>query len=76
MAKTELTDEQVELEIKRLTNSEEVKLARAEQRAKYQRRQYMYQLRAMHKRGAYLMSQGIEEDNILTCLYGDDYEGC
>ena len=36
-----LTDEDVEVEIERLSNSAEVKLARAEQRVKYRRRQYM-----------------------------------
>jgi hypothetical protein len=34
-----LTDEQVEMEIKRLSKSEDVKLARKEQRLKYKRRQ-------------------------------------
>ena len=40
-----LTDEQVEREIERLNNSEAVQIARREQRLKYKRRQYMYQLR-------------------------------
>lgn len=35
MAREYLTDEEVELEIQRLTNSKEVKLARLEQRLKY-----------------------------------------
>ena len=43
MSKREkLTDEQVELEIQRLTASEEVKLARKEQRLKYARRSYFF----------------------------------
>lgn len=56
------TDEQVEAEIERLSASELVKLARSEQRAKYRRRQYMYQLRSLEKRGAELEEQGFTED--------------
>lgn len=40
-----LTDEQVEVEIEKLSNSEYVKLGRKEQRLKYKRRQYLYTLR-------------------------------
>ena len=40
-----LTDEQVEMEIERLRNSERVKLANKEIRIKLRRRKYMYQLR-------------------------------
>lgn len=36
-----MTDEQVEAEIDRLNASEDVQLARKEQRLKYKRRQYM-----------------------------------
>lgn len=54
MEKDYLTDEQVEAEIERLTHSEHVRLARCEQRAKYRRRQYLYQLRSMERRGAQL----------------------
>ena len=54
-----LTDERVELEIERLTNSEAVKLARREQRIKYRRRQQLYTLRALEKRGKQLMAEGV-----------------
>lgn len=54
-----LTEERVEQEIERLTNSEAVKLARREQRIKYRRRQQMYTLRALEKRGKQLMAQGV-----------------
>ena len=54
-----LTDEQVELEIARLTASPYVALAKAEQRIKYRRRQYMYQLRSLEKRGKELEKLGI-----------------
>ena len=37
-----LTDEQVEIEIERLLNSEDVALAKKEIRIKDKRRQYMY----------------------------------
>lgn len=59
MAKDFLTDEQVELEIERLTNSEAVRLARREQRIRYRRRQYLYQLRDLEKKGKALMDAGI-----------------
>lgn len=63
-----LTDAQVEMEIERLTHSEYVQLAIAEQRAKYRRRQYMYKLRGMEKRGMELAEKGIDED-----YFGDGY---
>lgn len=54
-----LTDEQVEDEIARLLESPHVKLARKEQQIRYRRRQYMYQLRNMEKRGKQLESDGV-----------------
>lgn len=54
-----LTDEQVEMEIARLTASPYVALAKTEQRIKYRRRQYMYQLRSLEKRGKELEKLGI-----------------
>lgn len=54
-----LTDDQVEAEIKRLTKTEAVKLARREQRIKYRRRQRLYTLRALEKRGKQLISEGV-----------------
>ena len=59
MARDFLTDDEVEAEIERLTNSEAVKLARREQRIKYRRRQQLYTLRAFEKRGKQLMAQGV-----------------
>ena len=64
MAREFLTDEEVEAEIERLTKSEAVKLARREQRIKYRRRQYLYQLRAFEKRGKQLMEQGITYEDL------------
>lgn len=59
-----LTDEQVEIEIAKLLESPYVKLAKLEQRIKYRRRQYMYQLRNYEKRGQALSEQGITEDTL------------
>lgn len=63
MAKDYLTDADVELEIARLKESEAVKLAQKEQKFKYRRRQYLYQLRWYEKRGKELMRQGITADD-------------
>lgn len=71
-----LTDEQVEKEISRLSKSEDVKLAKQETRIKNRRRQYMYQLRVMEKRGKELAELGITSDNMEQMLFGgeDDAE--
>lgn len=62
MAKTHkdwLTDEQVEVEIKKLLETPEVKLAKKETALRYRRRQYLYGLRNMAKRGKEMMEAGI-----------------
>lgn len=64
MARDVLTDEQVEVEIERLRESPDVKLAQLESRIKYKRRQYMYQLRFWEKRGRELRSRGITEESL------------
>ena len=64
MAKDFLTDDDVEREIARLTETEEVKLARREMRLKYKRRQQLYTLRALEKRGRELQEAGITIENI------------
>ena len=64
MAKDFLTDEAVEREIARLTATHEVKLARRELRLKYKRRQQLYTLRALEKRGKELAAAGITLENI------------
>lgn len=70
MAKYGLTDEQVEMEIERLNKSPLVALARREQRIKYRRRQYLYQLRDLEKRGKALEESGITMD-VLNGMYDD-----
>jgi len=59
MAREHLTDEEVEIEIDRLTHSKEVKLARLEQRLKHAKRQQLYTLRYLEKRGKKLIEEGI-----------------
>ena len=57
-----LTDEEVEIEIERLNASEAVALARREMRLKYRRRQRLYQLRDLEKKGNALMAAGITRE--------------
>ena len=64
MAKRLLTDEQVEAEIKRLNQSEYVKLARKAERVKYARRQYLYTLRQLENKGRALMENGVNDELI------------
>ena len=53
-----LTDAKVEEEIAKLRESEYVALARAEERQRYRRRQYLYSLRNLEKRGRKLAEEG------------------
>lgn len=71
MARDLLTDEMVEEEIRRLNDSEAVQLALREQKIKYRRRQKMYQLRWMEKRGQKMMAEGITLDNIEEKMFED-----
>lgn len=65
MRKSEfLTDEQVEIEIKRLNESPDVLLARQERRIKYRRRQYLYELRCLEKRGKELSEKGYTYESL------------
>ena len=64
MAREFLTDEEVELEIERLSASPLVALARQEQRIRYRRRQYMYILRNLEKKGKQLKAQGITAEKL------------
>lgn len=65
---TWLTDEEVEQEIERLNASEAVALARREIRLKYKRRQRLYQLRDLEKKGKALLAAGITRE-VLDALY-------
>ena len=66
-----LTDEQVEVEIARLLASEDVLLAKKEARIKLRRRQYMYNLRTLEKRGKQLRKDGITMENMEHRLFSD-----
>lgn len=66
-----LTDAEIETEIQRLLSSDDVKLAKMEQRILYRRRQYCYQLRTMEKRGKQLKADGITLENMESRLFGD-----
>ena len=65
-----LTDAQVEAEIERLRNSEAVALARRKQRLEYRRRQFLYQLRDLEKKGKALLAAGLTRE-VLDGMYGD-----
>lgn len=67
-----VTDEQVESEINELSKSEFVKLARKEKQIKYRRRQYLYQLRDLEKRGKKLAELGVTENNIEWMIFEGD----
>lgn len=75
MKKDFLTDEQVEQEIERLTHSDDVALAKKEIRIKYKRRQYMYQLRTMEKRGKELAKLGYTYENLEEMMFGEELDG-
>lgn len=66
MANKFLTDAQVEEEIARLSKSPYVKLARQQERIKYQRRQYLYGLRDLEKKGKalYEKMEGLDIEGI------------
>lgn len=66
-----LTDEQVEAEIERLNASEAVALARREMRLKYRRRQRLYTLRDLEKKGKALMEAGITRE-VLDAMYEEE----
>ncbi len=69
-----LTDDMVEKEIARLNATNEVKLAQKELRLKYKRRQRLYQLRDLEKRGKRLMEAGVTFDNIEEMMREEEAE--
>ena len=73
MAKEFLTDEQVEQEIERLSASPEVALARRYQRIKYRRRQFLYTLRDLEKKGKALEEAGITRE-VLDEMCGEEFD--
>lgn len=74
MAEKFLTDEQVEQEIERLRQSPLVALARREQRLRYKRRQFLYQLRDLEKKGKALAKAGITMEVLNGLSDTEDYD--
>lgn len=74
--RSELTDDEVEREIENLERSEFVKLARKEARLKYARRQRLYNLRNLQKRGQQLKEAGVtfEELERRARMQSPDYD--
>ena len=64
MAKEFLTDKQVDTEIGRLLESPMVKLAKRDQAIRYRKRQYMYNLRTLEKRGIELANMGVTLESL------------
>ena len=58
------TENQIEQEIKTLSESPVVQLARKAQRAKYQKQQRLYQLRFLERRGRELHEAGVTMETI------------
>lgn len=69
-----LTDEQVEQEIERLRQSPHVALARREQRIRYRRRQFLYTLRDLEKKGKALERAGINMEVLNALAEVEDYD--
>lgn len=70
MARELLADDQLEAEIKRLSESEYVRLARKENRLKVEKqKQKLYVLRSLEKRGKELSDMGITFDNIKDVMF-------
>lgn len=76
MAREVLTDDKLEEEIKRLSESEYVRLARKENRLKVEKqKQKLYVLRSLEKRGKKLSDMGITFDNIKDLMFDKAEEG-
>lgn len=69
-----MTDEELNEEIKRLTASDAVRLARAEIRNKYRRQQYLYQLRSLEKRGNELIRLGYTAESFSAAFEEENYD--
>ena len=65
------TDAEVEMEIIRLRDNDDVHLAQKELRLKSRRRIYLSQLKWLEKRGKELREQGITFENIKDKMFSD-----
>ena len=74
MNKKFLTEEEVEKEIERLKKDEFVALARKAERIKYKRRQVLYNLRDLEKKGKSIAQEMAksEIDDLETFLMGEE----
>ena len=72
MSEKWLTDEQVEQEIALLNKSPLVQLARKEKRIREKRRQYLYNLRSLEKRGMALAAAGWSLDMLEEPVVKED----
>ena len=63
-----LTDDQVEAEITRLRDSDDVKLAQRYEAVRNARRQYLYRLRGQEKVGKELAAAGYTLENVTDML--------
>ena len=74
----EMTDIQVEQEIKRLLESPLVKLAKKAERVRNRRRQYMYSLRTYEKKGKELEKMGVTIEMLEFYYDGENHDenGC
>ncbi len=76
MTREVFTDGKLEEEIKRLSESEYVRLARKENRLKVEKqKQKLYILRSLEKRGKELSDMGITFDNIKDLMFDKAEEG-
>lgn len=80
MAKSRISDEEVEQEIAQLQNSPYVKLAQQERRIRERRRMYLYGLRQLEKKGRAMSEAGITTEVLRNMYQNDDfgevYEEC
>lgn len=72
MAKSLMTDEEVELEIERLSRNEHVLLAKKEKQVRERRRQYLYNLRSFEKKGKELAAAGVTMESLCQLDVEDD----
>lgn len=66
MARKFLSDAEVEQEIERLKASPMVALGKVEERIRNKRRQYLYSLRQLEKRGKELAAAGVTAERLLS----------
>lgn len=70
-----ISDDEVEIEIERLRKDPDVALAKAEERIRNKRRQYLYQLRNYKKRGANIRNDPEYEWLVDMCENRETTEG-